>query len=254
MSWLTRLLLASALALGVLSAQAQAVDGPGLTAVQRVQVADPYIEFRTGPGRGYPVHYVAERGAWVQIERRHTDWFKLRAETGQVGWVTRDQLLATLGDDGQPTRFAGLQLQDYLQRRVEAGAMIGRFQSEPMVRLWTGWRLHEALALEVAIGQVQGVYSGTSLAQVQLISEPWSNQRWSPFVGVGLGRFNNLPNNSLVDDARTNVNMGLATAGLRVHLAERFVVRLDWTLYTALLGDSGYGEYRALNAGLSFFF
>ena len=48
--------------------------------------------------------------------------------------------------------------------------------------------------------------------------------------------------------------MADATVGLHYHLGERFMARLDWTLYTALLGDSGYGEYRAVSAGLSFFF
>lgn len=261
---LTKLLLACGLWLAAAAAPAQ--DAPatatalaparpeGLARVERVQVADPFIEFHTGPGRGYPVHHVVERGAWVAIELRHTDWYKLRAEGGQVGWVQRGQLLGTLTETGERKGFKDLLLDDYLRRRAEAGAMLGRFAAEPMVRLWAGWRLADSLGVEAAIGQVQGVYAGTSLMQFQLISEPWSDRRLSPFLGVGLGRFHNLPNRSLVDASRTDVNMGLATLGLRYHVAERFIVRLDWTLYTALLGDNGYGEYRSLGAGLSFFF
>src|SRR5690242_13048031 len=40
----------------------------------RLQVAEPYLELRTGPGRGYPVFFVAARGEWIEIEMRHTDW------------------------------------------------------------------------------------------------------------------------------------------------------------------------------------
>ena len=35
---------------------------------------------------------------------------------------------------------------------------------------------------------------------------------------------------------------------------ERFVLRSDYTFYTAFLGDTRVGEYRAVAAGISFFF
>ena len=53
---------------------------------------------------------------------------------------------------------------------------------------------------------------------------------------------------------QTHIPAGDFRLLLRWHLGQRFVARVDWTLYNALLGDSGYGEYRALSAGLSFFF
>ena len=47
---------------------------------------------RTGPGRGYPVFFVAARDEWVEIELRHTDWYKVRTAGGKLGWVHRSQL------------------------------------------------------------------------------------------------------------------------------------------------------------------
>ena len=38
-----------------------------------VSVADPYLELRTGPGRGFPVVQVVERGETVEVETRRTD-------------------------------------------------------------------------------------------------------------------------------------------------------------------------------------
>ena len=74
-----------------LAAPALAADAPaaGEPEGRARQVTDPYIELRTGPGRGYPVFFVAARGEWIDIELRHTDWFHVRTDGGKVGWVHR---------------------------------------------------------------------------------------------------------------------------------------------------------------------
>ena len=68
-------------------------------------VADPYIELHTGPGRGYPVFHVVERGGAIEILKRRTDWFKVRTEDRREGWVDRNQMLRTLQPDGEPMVF-----------------------------------------------------------------------------------------------------------------------------------------------------
>jgi Bacterial SH3 domain len=229
----------------------------GTDFAERLQVADPFIELRTGPGRGYPVFHVAERGAWIRIELRRTDWYQVRTETiqgGQVGWVQRAQLETTLTEAGTGKTFRDLLLDDYLGRRVEFGAAWGRLRAEPMVKLWTGVRLADTLGAEVTLGQVQGAFSGSDFWHIALISEPWSHQRVSPFMSVGFGRFRNIPNTSLVQALSTNANLGHAGAGLRWYLSERFVARLDWSLYATFVSDQRTLEYRALTAGISFFF
>jgi len=44
---------------------------------RKVLVADPFIELHTGPGRGYPIFHVVERGREVEIIKRRTDWFRV---------------------------------------------------------------------------------------------------------------------------------------------------------------------------------
>jgi Bacterial SH3 domain len=224
------------------------------TPPERVQITDPYIELRTGPGRGYPVYFVAAREEWIEIELRHTDWYKVRTAGGKEGWVVRAQLETTLTDAGSKTSFRDIVLDDYLHRRVELGASWGRFKTEPMLKFWGSYKLSESVAAEATIGQVQGVYSGTDFWHVNLAIEPWSDQRWSPFFGVGLGGFKNIPNSSLVSAITTNAKLAHAEVGLRLHVSERFVLRTDYSFYTAFLSDTRNGEYRAVTVGLSFFF
>ena len=227
---------------------------PGGEKVERVQVTDPFIELHTFPGRGYPIFYVAGRGEWVSIELRHTDWYKVRTATGKEGWVTRAQLQTTLAENGLQQRFADIAYDDYLARRVELGAGYGRFHQEPFIKFWLSYRLSDTLSVEWTLGQVQGVFSGTSLWHVNLQAEPWSDQRFSPFAGIGIGRFHNIPNQSLVNFQPTNAHLADAIVGARYHLTDRFMIRVDYAIYTAFVSDQRSLEYRAATAGLSFFF
>ena len=227
---------------------------PGGDKRERVQVSDPYIELHTFAGRGYPVFYVAARGEWISIELRHTDWYKVRTATGKVGWVTRGQLQTTLAESGLQQHFGDVAFNDYLARRVELGAGYGRFHREPMIKFWLSYRLSDTLSIESTLGQVQGVFSGTTLWHVNLQAEPWSDQRFSPFMGIGIGMFKNIPNQSLVNFQPTNARLADAIIGARYHLTDRFMVRADYAIYTAFVSDQRSLEYRAATAGLSFFF
>lgn len=249
---------AAALLLAAAPSPAQADDAPE---TERVQVAAPFIELHTGPGRGYPVFHVAERRQWIVIELRRTDWYRVRVEDRRdvaggpvVGWVQRAQLESTLTEAGTGKTFRDVLVDDYLSRRLEMGASWGRFEKEPTLKIWGAWRMSETLSAELAVGQVQGLYAGSSWWSIGLTSEPWSDQRLSPHFGIGLGRFRNAPNLSLVNAERTDANQAQVQLGVRWYFTRRFVGRLDYTRTTAFLADERNAEYRAVTAGLSFFF
>jgi uncharacterized protein YgiM (DUF1202 family) len=222
--------------------------------IERVQVTDPFIELHTFPGRGYPIFFVAARGEWIAIELRHTDWYKVRTAGGKEGWVTRAQLQTTLAESGLEQNFGDVAFNDYLARRVELGAGYGRFHQEPMIKFWLSYRLSDTLSIESTLGQVQGVFSGTTLWHVNLQAEPWSDERFSPFAGIGIGQFKNIPNQSLVNFQTTNARLSDAIIGARYHLTDRFMIRVDYAVYTAFVSEQRSLEYRAATAGLSFFF
>lgn len=241
----------------VVPLQAQPLEQPQAPAAgerEHLQVTDAYVELRTGAGRGFPVFHSVGRGEWITVELRHTDWFRVRTASGRVGWVQRGQLESTLTAGGVRKTFRDVLLEDFLRRRVEFGAGWGRFKKEPMLKLWTSVRLADPITLEATAGQVQGTFSGTEFWHVGLAAEPWSDQRWSPFFGVGLGKFKNIPNSSLVSALTTDAKLANAVLGLRWHLGERFVVRADYSIYTAFIADARTDEYRAVTLGVSFFF
>lgn len=221
---------------------------------ERLQIADPYIELRTGPGRGFPIFFVVSRGEWVEIEGRHTDWYHVRTDGGKVGWVDRSQLETTLTAAGGKKTFRDVLVDDYLNRHVQMGAAWGHFKAEPMLKLWTSYRMSETLSVEATVGQVQGIFSGTDFWHLNVLAEPWSDRRFSPFFGVGVGKFRNFPNLSLVGATTTNAKLANAGLGVRYYLSDRFVLRADYSLYTVFVNDAKTTEYRAWTAGLAFFF
>ncbi len=220
----------------------------------RLRVTEPFIELRTGPGRGFPVAQVVQRHEGIVIELRRTDWYRVRTDGGRVGWVARQQLAATLTASGERKTFRDILLDDYLSRRAQFGAGWGRFNAEPALKLWTSYRLSDTLSLEASLSQVQGTFSATDQWHVDLLSEPWSDQWCSPFVSIGVGRYKDVPNASLVGATTARANQSHAAAGLNFHLSERFIVRADYSLHTVFFSDTITTEFRAWSIGVGFFF
>ena len=48
--------------------------------LRSVAVADPFLEMHTGPGRGYPIFHVVDRGESVDIVMQRTDWYQVRTD------------------------------------------------------------------------------------------------------------------------------------------------------------------------------
>ena len=84
-------------------------------------VSDPYIELHTGPGRGYPIFYVAGQGDEITLLKERTEWYKVRTPRGKEGWVNVSQLRSTLDLDGEAINFREYGMGEFAGRRWEAG-------------------------------------------------------------------------------------------------------------------------------------
>jgi uncharacterized protein YraI len=91
----------------------------------QVFVTAPYLELRTGPGRGYPVFHVAERDEKVEVLFRRTDWFKVRTERGVEGWAAQRDMIRTVLADGSPFTFDLGDRSGFTSHRFEMGVFAG---------------------------------------------------------------------------------------------------------------------------------
>jgi hypothetical protein len=220
----------------------------------QLQIADPYIELHTGPGRGYPVFYVVERKAWVELLQRQTDWYKVRAARGRIGWVHREQLARTLQPDGTPTEVPEVTREDYDKRRWELTAMSGDFDGINVINLTAGYALTANLSAELAWSKTLGAYASSELIGASLVHQPFPEWRWSPFFTLGTGSVRLAPAATLVQPHDRRENYIDAGIGVKYHLTRRFLLRAEYKNYVLLTNRNKNEEPKEWKLGFAFFF
>ena len=221
----------------------------------QIKVSEPLLDLHTGPGRGYPIFYVAERGETVQILERRTEWFKVRTERQKEGWVSREQMEKTVMAEGVQQDLRDAVLNDFLHRRWEVGFAFGRFDGDPSINLRAAYHITDNLASEFAISQIAGSYSDSRMYTLNLMLQPYTDTRFSPYFTIGGGMFENRNRGSLVgstsDITSSTANAGL---GLRVYLARNFIARIDYRHHMSMTNVQTDDRFDEMLAGFSFFF
>ncbi len=222
--------------------------------VQSVKVADPFLELRTGPGRGYPVFFVAQRGEWVEILKRKTRWFKVATGKGQSGWVQRKQMEKTLAPDGLAVKFKEPRYDDFTSRQWEAGVLTGEFDSAAVNALYVGYLLTKNLSAELSLSQILGDFSESRMVNIDLLNQPYPEWIVSPFFTLGTGLIMIKPRTSLVqasDRVEQSIHYGF---GARFYVTERYFLRLEYKNYIIFTDRNENDEAEEFKLGLSVFF
>jgi hypothetical protein len=219
----------------------------------RVDVTAAYIELRSGPGRGYPVFHTIERGNEMSLIKRRTDWYRVKTDRGVEGWVNRHELESGTGDPVLHS-LRDTAMDDYLERRVEFGFAAGDFDGDSSFTFRAGYGLSEHFLAEVALTQVSGTFSSTTLYHGNLLVMPITSTRVSPFFTIGLGRFHNDPKAVLVDAEDTREWAANAGVGVRGYLTRRFLLRGDYRHYVAMVSDDNNEDFGEWSLGFSVFF
>jgi hypothetical protein len=202
---------------------------------ETVVVQDAYIDLHSGPGRGYPVTQVVERGAGVELLRQRTDWIKVRTDRGYQGWVHRDQLERTLTGEGEPVQLAGPTPEARTEHRWEVSLGAGDFDGADSVTVSGAWLPTESIYVRADVSQLLGDYSNGWLGTVGIGNVFAPSWRVSPFVTIGGGAVWVDPNATLVQSPHRTSGVVYAGAGLRGYLSNRFLLQAEYREYVILL-------------------
>lgn len=244
-----RLLLATCLLLASL-----VPAGAGAAAVETVVVQDPYIDLRSGPGRGYPVTQVVDRGASVALLRQRTDWIKVRTDRDREGWVHRNQLERTLTTDGAEVQLAGPGPEARTQHRWEAGIGAGDFDGADTVTVTLAYSLTESLFVRSDVSQLLGDYSNGWLGTVGIGHVFMPQWRVSPFVAIGGGIVYVEPKATLVQASNRTNQTAYAGAGLRGYLGNRFLLQAQYRQFVVFTDTNDNEVINEWTVGFTHFF
>jgi SH3 domain-containing protein len=221
---------------------------------REVTIADPFIELHTGPGRGYPIFFVAERGEEIELLMRRTEWFKVRVARGEEGWVHFEQLTTTLNPDGEPFDLPALGFSDYAARKWEVGALYGDFGGANVIGMYGSRTVTPNLSGEIWVSQALGRFSDNTLVTLDIVHLMYPDWRASPYFTLGGGVIKTEPKATLVATTDRTDNVALAGAGVRVYLTRRFVFRGEYKTHVVFTSRDDNEEVQEWKAGFSFFF
>ena len=219
-----------------------------------VSVADPFLEMHTGPGRGYPVFHVVDRGDAIEILMRRTDWFQVRAPDGTEGWVDRAQMERTLQTEGTEIVFAEANQQDFTDARWELGVLAGDFGGANIVSLYGAYSLNPNVSIEVWGSQILGNFSNGWTGSVNLTHETWPDWRISPFFTLGTGVIHTEPKSTIIQGEDRTDQIAHAGAGFRVYATRRFILRAEYKSYVVFTSRDDNEEVEEWKVGFAFFF
>lgn len=243
------------LALSLLILQLSITDS-GFCAEQALAVVieDPYIELHSGPGRGYPIFYVAERGEQIEVLKRRTDWFKVRVRRGEEGWVNNTQLARTFQLNGEPTELPGYSLADYGERRWEFGVLYGDFGGANVVSTYGAFSMTENLSVELWLSDMLGRFSNSQLVNVNIVHMLFPEWRASPFFTLGTGVIHTEPKGTIVATTDRTDNLAHVGVGVRTYITRRLLFRAEYKTYVVFTSRDDNQEVSEWKAGFSFFF
>ena len=221
---------------------------------QKVVIADPYIDIHTGPGRGYPIYYVAERGAEIIILKRKTSWYKVRLNNKKEGWVHRSQLESTLTPGGEKKIFKSVKEQDYLRRDWEIGVLSGDADGYATMTLYGAYNFNDAMAFELSVSQLLGDLASGFLWSADIVSQPFPEWWVSPYFALGTGQIQITPNTTLIQAPDFKDNQAHVAIGVKKYIAQRFLFRAEYRSYVVFQSRSENEEIEEWRAGFAFFF
>jgi uncharacterized protein YgiM (DUF1202 family) len=217
-----------------------------------VVVKDAYIDLHTGPGRGFPVTFSAERGVTIELLRQRTDWIEVRTARGQRGWVHRSQLENTLTPAGSEVHLAGPRQDARTARQWEAGVAVGEFGGASVVSVNGAYALTHSLLVRADVSQLLGDASNGWLGTAGIVRVFKPQWPVAPVIGIGVGVLSVSPKAPNTKDRTDTTPYG--SLGFRTYLTDRFLMQVEYRRFVVFTSGDDNEEEDEWTAGVTYFF
>lgn len=219
-----------------------------------VYVVEPFANMHTGPGRGYPITHVLEKNDAAVILKQRTDWLKVEAARGKVGWVNQRLLQASFSEGGEPIIFEPNATTAFENRTFEFGLLGGSLEGANSVTNYVGYHFTNNISGEISYSQSFGNFSTRKLASINLVHQMFPDWRISPFFTLGTGLIQTSPDVALDQSQDREDNTLSAGGGVVIKLSRRFLFRIQYDYHTALTTRAQNEEVEEWKAGFGVYF
>ena len=219
-----------------------------------LKVAEPFVNLRSGPAKGYPVFHVSERGEKLTILSRKTDWIKVSDSAERIAWVSVSDVEKMHNLSGSQVVLDEPKFGDYTTHPWEAGLLAGNFDKSAVNSAYVGYWMTENLSLELWASQVLGEASESKLLNLNIVHQLFPTWRLSPFFTLGAGKIFIKPKSTLSNESARNEDTLNAGVGLRYYLSNRYFLRFEFKDYKVFTNRETNEEASEWKLGLSVFF
>ncbi len=224
---------------------------------QQVKVAAPYLEMYVGPGEGYPIFHVMERGSVAEILIQKANWYKVRNQKNIEGWVPYEQISQTTALNGDKIQFTQLTQEDFSERNWEWGALGGDFGGAPIFSVYGSYLFNKSFATEVSVSQSIGDVSSSTFFKFGFIMQPFPEWEYSPYFLMGTGLINVQPAATLVQPVEQSNQISNISFGVRTHLTQQIIMRMEYSeyvIFSATKDNDDNEDIKEWKVGFAIFF
>ncbi len=227
--------------------------GPDVHADELVIVKTPFLEVRTGPGRGFPVFHVLEQRQQFVLHKQHTDWLKISTldRRPKTGWVHVSDLDNVGTVEGADIAIGGNGKQSLLSRRLGWSMTGGDFNGASAISTVLSFRMTQNLHVLAEIGQVFGHSSNATRYGLSLRHEPFPSWRLSPYFQLGTGQIDTRPFATLIAAQDRSDQMSSVGGGMKFYLTRQFTMHVDFTQHQVLTSRDTNEEINEWKLGFS---
>jgi len=221
----------------------------------QVEVTEPYLNLRTGPGRFYPIFYVAERGQSLTVIKRKAFWYKVRMTgIGQreiVGWAYRDDLGKTQVADLGTVTAEHPRMNHAYEPRFRAGFFLGDLNEADSISGFLAFQATPLIDTELHAGKWVGGTEEGWFVNGQLVHVPFRKWWIKPFLSVGYGHLEREARGTNILQLDNSDNFLLSGSGLQVRISSQFQLRLEYRHFNTLTSRNDNSELEQWQVGLS---
>lgn len=224
---------------------------------QKLKISTAFIEMHTGPGKGYPIFHVIERGAIIEVILQRASWYKIKNKKGLEGWVHYDQISKTVTPQGKAIKFSKYSLEDFTQRNWEWGVLGGEFGGAPVFSTYGSYLINKSFASEVSLSQSIGTASSSIMFKLGMLMQPFPSWTYSPFFLLATGVINVSPSSTLIQPVDQNNQFSNVSIGIKTHLTQKIIVRLEYSeyvIFSATKDNDNNEDLKEWKLGFAIFF